>query len=134
MERRKFFKAKPVWFWIRTLLQENSGEQNLLTGNDSSPFCLHHFLIVGLTNCLPFPPPFGCADLVHTREVLTQRESDFVLMCLFCSSLYLWIVALSFAILASPENSRIFGMEHLSARNMIIKSFMTSGAISIITL
>ena len=82
--------------------------------------------LLAITNCLPLPPPIGCAETYHPHNVIENSETDFAWLCVANSVVSAGTVILTVALLCDDKNS-LFGASENTIKKLMTKSFILSG-------
>lgn len=84
------------------------------------------YLFSALFDCLPLPPPIGCAEHQQSREVLDDEETDFAWLSLF-SVFPAFIYLISCLVVYTDTSRKSIGIEELSAKRTQIVLIITTG-------
>uniref|UniRef100_H2YQN5 Dynein light chain 1, cytoplasmic n=1 Tax=Ciona savignyi TaxID=51511 RepID=H2YQN5_CIOSA len=85
-----------------------------------------------VSNCLPLPPPIGCAEWYGSKDVLDVEDTDFAWLVLIASIISLCSMVISVLMLGNPELTVTTG-EHTLNPGCLAYSFASSATISFLT-
>jgi len=84
-----------------------------------------------VSNCLPLPPPIGCAEAYNARDVLGNRDTDFAWLCMMTFLVNMCTSMLAMHLLAGDDNY-VNMMEPKLIKKLLFLSFVFTGKLSLL--